>query len=370
MTIHSVVEMWSREAGNVASSDGQSASVKYASAYQVEHSADATIVEILNADGIPPLRSLYPGTDYVYCTQVGDVQRIGPIFSIVPVQWQGEISVDGSSPLDQRAKWKLTSAVANEATDIDGFGNALTMTTGEPADGLGKDIWDWQLQVTQNFLGFNSYTLNAYANAVNSDDFGPPGNLWPPGTAHLQGVSIEPSDGESGTAYFKVQATILFRTPVNTLPIRAWWWRYRNEGYYERVGTNITFGDSPDGNNAAGYAVTSSGGAVTAIVVTNPGSGYVTAPTVTITSATGGTGATATATINSNGRVTGVSVGAGGTGYRSRIVRAVDDQKEPVSKPVLLAADGSRLQDTGAAFFNERPRYSFYLPFSALGFNF
>lgn len=54
-------------------------------------------------------------------------------------------------------------------------------------------------------------------------------------------------------------------------------------------------------------------GGVWAAVLTNVGSGYTSAPTVTITGG-GGTGATATASIN-NGTVSGVSIGNQGTGY-------------------------------------------------------
>jgi hypothetical protein len=55
------------------------------------------------------------------------------------------------------------------------------------------------------------------------------------------------------------------------------------------------------------------GGSIRHVFVTNGGSGYTTAPTVTI-SGGGGSGATATATV-SNGVVTGVTIVTGGKGY-------------------------------------------------------
>ncbi|MDR3636899.1 MAG: beta-1,3-glucanase family protein [Isosphaeraceae bacterium] len=54
-------------------------------------------------------------------------------------------------------------------------------------------------------------------------------------------------------------------------------------------------------------------GTVTATLITNPGSGYATAPAVTI-SGGGGTGATATATI-ADGQVTGITITNPGSGY-------------------------------------------------------
>lgn len=64
--------------------------------------------------------------------------------------------------------------------------------------------------------------------------------------------------------------------------------------------------------NATAVATIASGG-VTAVTVTNGGSGYASAPTVSFTGGAG-TGAAATATV-SGGEVTGVTVTAPGTGY-------------------------------------------------------
>lgn len=57
-------------------------------------------------------------------------------------------------------------------------------------------------------------------------------------------------------------------------------------------------------------------GQITGIRVTTPGSGYTSAPTVTI-SGGGGSGATATATTNDNGEVTSVALDESGSGYTS-----------------------------------------------------
>ena len=65
-------------------------------------------------------------------------------------------------------------------------------------------------------------------------------------------------------------------------------------GYTSAPTVTITEGS---GSRATATATVSAGGAVTGITVTNGGSGYTSAPTVTITGG-GGTGATATATVN------------------------------------------------------------------------
>ena len=67
------------------------------------------------------------------------------------------------------------------------------------------------------------------------------------------------------------------------------------------------------GTGALAEAAVSSAGVITSVIVTNGGSGYTSAPTVSILGG-GGSGATATATV-SGGVVTGVTVTSGGTGY-------------------------------------------------------
>ena len=79
---------------------------------------------------------------------------------------------------------------------------------------------------------------------------------------------------------------------------------------------NAGCGQTNSGSGAVGTA-SISGGGVSAIAVTNAGSGYYNAPYVTITGG-GGSGATATASFNgTTGQITGFTVTAAGTGYTS-----------------------------------------------------
>lgn len=77
----------------------------------------------------------------------------------------------------------------------------------------------------------------------------------------------------------------------------------------------------PAGNITATATATVSDGAVTGFTITNGGTGYTSAPNVTITGS--GTGATATATI-SNGSVTSITIVNGGTGYTSAPTVRID----------------------------------------------
>jgi hypothetical protein len=364
MTIDSVTQMWSRSSGDTASPDGLKFTKGYRAAYQVVHSADETMPAIETATGLPQLGDLYPGTSGVFCTKVGPVERVGPIFSIVPIEYTGETADNDptSDPINKAPEITYQSREVVEEIDQDINGLPITNTNGEVVEGLQDSIWDYALSVKRNFVSISPYILRLYARSYSSDSFF---GGWPAGTASMKSFSAKPVFIGGFINHWEVSAVILFREPYNTIPAHAWWKRYRNEGLYVRAGTTVTFSGG-GGSGAAAYAVVSSGGAVTSIPVTNRGSGYTTAPTVTITSSTGGTGATATATINSNGLVTGVSVGAGGTGYKSKLIRAVDSNGEAVSKPVLLAADGTQELNADNAIWLERPTKQ-ALPYGALG---
>jgi len=164
-----------------------------------------------------------------------------------------------------------------------------------------------------------------------------------------------------------VTARFACRLPYNTVAERAWWHRYRNDGLNVRVGTYVEFSGG-GGTGAAAYA-TVLAGQVTNVVVTNGGRGYTSAPTVTITSTGSGTGASYTANIDSStGRVTSCTRVAMGSNYKSGMQRAVDRNKDYVTSPVLLNIKGEREEDASAALWIERKKYTYRLPYGALGF--
>ena len=363
MAINDVQEMWSRKGAKDASPTGQSYESSISGAYNVTHDPGEDEENILNDSRIPQLGTQHPRLPGLNCTD-RSLETVAPLMSIVSATWTGESgsSDPSDSPINQPPEIVYSSRESVEAIDTDINGYPFTNVNGEVVDGLQDDIWDYVLSVKRNFATFNSYASRLYARSYSSDVFF---DGWPAGTAKLKSFSATPVFAGGLISYFKVAGLILFREPYNTTAERTWWKRYRNEGRNERVGTTVSFSGG-GGSGAGGYAVVSAAGAVTAIAVTNGGRDYTSAPTVTITSTTGGTGATATATINSNGWVTGVSVGAGGSGYKSKLVPAVDEDKEPVTKPVLLAADGTREHNADNAVWIERPTKR-PMPYGALG---
>ena len=80
---------------------------------------------------------------------------------------------------------------------------------------------------------------------------------------------------------------------------------------------NFEFGETIKSTSKTAKAIaTRTADAISSITLYSNGSGYTSAPTVTI-SGGGGTGATATATLNSTGQVSGITVTSSGSGYTS-----------------------------------------------------
>jgi fibronectin-binding autotransporter adhesin len=103
---------------------------------------------------------------------------------------------------------------------------------------------------------------------------------------------------------------------------------YINKDALDLGTTGLIFSVQCNFNAYAGAAAnaTVSGGILTAITVTNPGFGYISAPTVTL-SGGGGTGATATANIGLNGQITSINITNAGTGYTSSPTVSIEGSK-------------------------------------------
>jgi hypothetical protein len=163
--------------------------------------------------------------------------------------------------------------------------------------------------------------------------------------------------------YYEVSAVVQFRYPYNTTPARAWWSRWRHEGFLERLGSTVTISGG-GGSGAVAVSNTNAAGAVTGIFVVDGGSGYTSSPSVSVSD---GTGATFTVTRNSDNQIQSIAVTAGGSGYKSRIVQAMNEGV-PVTKPVLLKANGFREFNPANAVWFETEKY-LPLPYSTLGFD-
>jgi hypothetical protein len=363
MTINSVTKMWSRSGGTIESENGKSFKIAFSEGWQVSHSADASLPEIMTASGLPVSRDLYPGT-FARVTRIGNAIRMGPCFSIVPIDYSGEVGPGGvtDSPLNIRPKIRWQSRTSQAQVDRDWWGRPIMTVNNEAIEGVTMDVVDQTLSIERNFAYFDPQFIHPYLHSVNSDQF-PPGK-YAPGEGKLMDYTAEEEEA-NGFIYWKVTALIHFRYPFATTSERAWFFRSKHWGFQERIGSLLTFsggGVTDPTQEASGHAVVNSSGVITDVVVTNGGIGYTSPPTV---AAADGTGATFSASLQ-DGRVVSVAVTAGGTGYRTRIVQAVDSEKQPVASPVLLKWDGSRELNANNARWLETRLYG-ALPYNALG---
>ena len=234
MTISSVTRAWSRSSGQGTSDDGNKLSLSFSEGYQVVHTVETTDVELLTATGLPAVGSLFPGT-FAACKTIGPITRIGPIYSMVAVSYEGEVGPDiTDSPLNQPPIYKWTDTTSNEAIDQDWDGNPICTVLGETIEGVTMDLADQSLNITRNYALFSPWITHNYRHATNSDPFA----NYAPGTARLIAFSADSVSNE-GFPYWVVNATIQFRFPYNTTAAKAWYARTRHEGYYVKVGGKV-----------------------------------------------------------------------------------------------------------------------------------
>lgn len=364
MSVSDVQEMWSKQSSAEESPDGKTFTTTYTRGFQVSHSLDATQDEIRNAPGISIRSSYSTSNPYVYCTKIGDVQKLGPGYSVVIFQYKGESGPQSQSPLNKPPDIRYYTISQEVDADVDAYGFPITNVNGEPVAGVKRTIHDMVLQVRRNFATVSGSLGLRYMDSVNSDNILYAGDVWQPGQGTLTKFAITPVKGDV-ISYYTVDAEITLRQAYLTIPARAWWARYRNEGTKVRVDTEVAF-LSGSGTGAAGYVITNpSTGAITKVVVTNRGKNYASA-SVSFTSAEG-TGATATANVNtSTGEIESVTVTGGGTGYKTQLVQATESGK-PVTKPILLNAAGKKEPDASLAIWLERPVKQYNLPYAVLG---
>jgi len=357
MTINSVTEAWSRRGSGDASQDGLTFNFTASEGYQVIHTYDATELEILNDPGIPQLGRRYAGT-YAVCKN-RSVSKVGPIMSIVSCDYEGEYGrTPDDNPLNKPVEYEWGQSSSTEAIDSDVRGRPIVTANGEQINGQTMEICDSVLTMRKNFSVFTPWLQQVYLHSVNSDVFA----NWAAGTGKMK--SLTAKELRLGDVrYFEVNATVQFRYPYNTTPARAWWGRSRHEGFYERLGPEVSFSGG-GGTGAAAVAYATPAGVLTGIFVTNGGTGYTSNPTVSVSV---GSGATFSVT-RSGESVLGVAVTGGGTGYKVRIVRATDTNGEPMTKPVLLKANGFRETNPANAVWIETEKY-LPLPYATLGFN-
>lgn len=241
MTIDDVRLGWSNTGGTLESQDGKKATATATEGWQVTHSADATVSEILAADGLPQIGDRF-GFTYLVCKRQGAANRVGPIYTIVTITYEGEIGIDSEgkpdpqqTPINNPPVIDWSDEASNEPIDQDWDGNNIATFNGEPINGVTVDIADPVLVVTKNFATYNPHIIHAYRMATNSDTFA----SFAPGTARLIGAPAKLM-GTVNNLYWQVTARFKFRYPYNTTSEKAWYARVRHEGFLVRNSVLLT----------------------------------------------------------------------------------------------------------------------------------
>lgn len=228
MTVESVSKTWSHTRSGDYSADGRSFRVSFSEGYQVSHTVATVESEILQHPDIPALRSVHP--DAAVPCVARNVSKIGPVFSLVICDYEGETGPDGpqDSPENTPPEYVWSDTSTSEPVDKDWNGDLIKTPAGEKIAGVSMDIADQVLTVRRNFLLFSPWLTHQYRHSVNSDTFA----NYPAGTARLVGFSasnvISPS-----IAYWRVEAKIQFRYPyADATAAQAWYARVLNEGYH------------------------------------------------------------------------------------------------------------------------------------------
>jgi hypothetical protein len=221
MTVNPAVRMWSGDEGESALSDNlRSLDLQTSETYAVTCTPDETLLNILNASGLPTPGQLYPGTTNVYAHKAKGTRQ-SPVLWLVVVPYKGYVSNFGPAIVD----W--SNVTVEEEIDEDFDGNPILTEAGEPVEGIRALFCDPVATIRKNMLTYNSYVGAVYHRSVNSDTF----LGWPPGTCKLMDLNAKDVNG----SYYEVTGTFQFRIPYRTTAAKAWYSRWRHEGFQRKV---------------------------------------------------------------------------------------------------------------------------------------
>lgn len=225
MSVSSVTRSWSRSTGRVSTGNGYTFQASFSEGWQVLHAVDTLPTDIITA-AVLATPDTYPGT-YVPRKGIGAVNRLGPIYTIVTIDYEGEV---GPNAIDDHPTNKIPEPVwadnsSESAIDEDWNGNPIVTANGESIHGVMMEIADQSLTIKRNYTFFSPWLTHEYRHSTNSDIF----YSYAPGTARLVGFSANPQRFRLAD-YWEVEATIQFRYPFRTTPDRAWYARVLHQG--------------------------------------------------------------------------------------------------------------------------------------------
>jgi hypothetical protein len=186
----------------------------------------------------PREKSRHPLFAGLFCNGVG-VDRRGPLHFEVVADYASppykEESGQQQGPLSQPVQVSYFSITSEEEIDEDFNGNPIVTACGEPVMGITRPISDLGIRLQKNFASFDPASFYTFIDCVNSDTF----IGFPPGTLRIANIGADEQfyTDENGNSipFWSVQVEIHARKPYRTTNDKAWWKRYRHEGFYVRT---------------------------------------------------------------------------------------------------------------------------------------
>ena len=187
---------------------------------------------------IPFERSRHPLFAGLFCNGIS-VDRRGPLHFEVSADYSSPPYKDAAGqqqgPLAQPTQVSYFTITSEEPIDEDVEGKPLVTACGEPIAGLTRPISDLGIRLQKNFATFDPASFYTYIDCVNSDTF----IGFPPGTLRIANIGADEQfftdDDGNSIPYWSVQVEIHARKPYRTTNDKAWWKRFRHEGYYVRT---------------------------------------------------------------------------------------------------------------------------------------
>lgn len=181
---------------------------------------------VLTYPGIPGDKSAHPNFPYLRCDS-RDAQRQGPRHFVVTCTFKSApYKQTPSGPLNEPVQISYFTIGTEGACEEDINGKPITTKCGELIYGVTRTFSDLGIRLSKNFATFDPPSFYLFINTVNSNTFlgFPPGTLW------IASIAADEQFFDE-LPYWKVNVEIHARKPYRTTNERAWWVRYRHQGY-------------------------------------------------------------------------------------------------------------------------------------------
>lgn len=177
---------------------------------------------------VPPERSVHPYFPFLFCDSV-DCTRNGPRQYTVSLSYKSfpyKENNEEKSPLNEPTQISYFTISNEGGVEEDIYGKPIATKCGEPIYGITRAYSDLGIRLKKNFVSFDPASFYLFINSVNSDTFlgFPPGTLW------VANISADEQFFDE-YPYWAVQVEIHARKPYQTTNYKAWWARYRHQGF-------------------------------------------------------------------------------------------------------------------------------------------